>query len=328
MAKINLNPAELNQQLQYLNLIFIRENYESLAKQAAQKQWTHIQFLTELIQAETQARSDRSVKRRITQAHFPQIKTLEQFKWSWPKKINRPQVQNMFRLKFIEDKSNIIFVGGVGLGKTHLATALGYQACLQGYAVLFVTAVDAINNLNAAKSTGRPKPADHRIIKPGIVVIKIGFVIQFLVREFVAAHVLAGMIAGGAEGFVLGGFDHGAVVVGHDRGRAQMVFVIIKGVIALDHDQAQVTGKKVFQGFVVLDLIMVTHIINRGPARSGLFDPVPIAVIGKIGRNPALLSPDLGRHIIGVINNLALGDRRIGKIRSLGHVAVGETRKS
>ena len=176
MAKINLNPAELNQQLQYLNLIFIRENYESLAKHAAQKQWTHIQFLTELIKAETQARGDRSVKRRITQAHFPQIKTLEQFKWSWPKKINRPQVQNMFRLKFIEDKSNIIFVGGVGLGKTHLATALGYQACLQGYAVLFVTAVDAINNLNAAKSTGRLKQELAKYLKPDLLICdELGF---------------------------------------------------------------------------------------------------------------------------------------------------------
>ena len=95
--------------------------------------------------------------RRIRQARFPQIKTLEQFKWNWPKKINQLQVKNLFRLNFINDKSNVVFLGGVGLGKTHLATALGYQACLKGHTLLFTTAVDAVNNLLAAQTTGRLK---------------------------------------------------------------------------------------------------------------------------------------------------------------------------
>ena len=101
-------------------------------KQAAQKQWTHVNYLTELATAEANLRHDRATKRRIRAARFPQIKTLEQFKWSWPKKINQLQVKNLFRLSFVDEKSNVIFLGGVGLGKTHLATALGYHACLQG----------------------------------------------------------------------------------------------------------------------------------------------------------------------------------------------------
>ena len=47
---------------------------------------------------------------------IPAVKTLEQFNWSWPKKINRPQVQNLFRLSFLKDKANVIFLGGAGLG--------------------------------------------------------------------------------------------------------------------------------------------------------------------------------------------------------------------
>ena len=125
MTKTGPHPPELDQHLSYLKLLFIRENYESMAKQAAQKQWTHIQYLAELIQAQTHQRHDRAIERRIYQARFPQIKTLEQFNWSWPKKINKQQVQNLFRLQWIEDKSNVIFLSGVGLGKTHLATALG-----------------------------------------------------------------------------------------------------------------------------------------------------------------------------------------------------------
>jgi DNA replication protein DnaC len=102
----------IDQQLKYLKLHYISDNYELIAKQAAEKQWTHIRYLTELILAQANQRLDRAIERRIYQARFPQIKTLEQFNWSWPKKINQPQVRNLFRLKWIEDKSNVIFLGG------------------------------------------------------------------------------------------------------------------------------------------------------------------------------------------------------------------------
>lgn len=163
-------PPELNHHLSYLKLHFIRENYESMAKQAAEKQWDHVHYLTELIQGQTNQRHDRAIERRIYQARFPQIKTLEQFKWSWPKKINQQQVRNLFRLQWIEDKSNVIFLSGVGLGKTHLATALGYEACLKGYSVLFSTAVEAINNLTAAKASGRLKQELNKYLKPDLIV--------------------------------------------------------------------------------------------------------------------------------------------------------------
>jgi DNA replication protein DnaC len=78
-------------------------------------------------------------------AKFPVIKTLEQFQWNFPRKINQLQIKNLARLQFIADKSNVIFLGGVGLGKSHLATAIGYQACLKGHSVLFAPAVDVIN---------------------------------------------------------------------------------------------------------------------------------------------------------------------------------------
>jgi DNA replication protein DnaC len=170
MTKTNPGTAELDQHLSYLKLLFIRDHYESLAKQAAQKQWTHIQYLTELIQSQAHQRRDRAIQRKISQARFPQIKTMEQFNWSWPKKINQQQVRNLFRLKWIEDKNNVIFIGGVGLGKTHIATALGYEACLKGYSVLFSTAVNAINNLTAARAAGRLKQELNKYLKPDLIV--------------------------------------------------------------------------------------------------------------------------------------------------------------
>jgi len=161
----------LDEKLHYLKLSYMRENYESLAKRATQKQWTHVNYLTELTIAEANLKKDRATQRRIRAARFPQIKTLEQFKWAWPKKINQLQVKNLFRLNFVDKKSNVIFLGGVGLGKTHLATALGYHACLKGYTVLFCSAVDAINNLAAAQSVGRLKQELRKYHKPALVIL-------------------------------------------------------------------------------------------------------------------------------------------------------------
>lgn len=141
----------LEQHLEYLKLPFMQDHHQDLASQAAKKQWPHLDYLEKLADGEASLRRDRSTERRIRLARFPVIKTLDQFNWSWPKSINRLQLQNLFRLQFIKDKSNVIFLGGVGLGKTHLASALGYAACLEGSSVLFATAVDVINTLTAAQ---------------------------------------------------------------------------------------------------------------------------------------------------------------------------------
>ncbi|MCG8639659.1 MAG: IS21-like element helper ATPase IstB [Desulfobacterales bacterium] len=157
--------------LSYLKLPFIRENYEAIAKTAARKQWDHIQYLSKLIEQESNLRRDRSIQRRIKMARFPVIKTMDQFDWSWPKKINQAQVKNLFRLKCIEEKSNIILIGSVGVGKTHIATALGYQACLKNHTVLFTSAIDAVNNLIAAQHTGQLKQELKQYLKPSLLVM-------------------------------------------------------------------------------------------------------------------------------------------------------------
>jgi DNA replication protein DnaC len=161
----------LPQHLEYLKLLFFRDNYQPFAEKAAQKQWDHVHYLSELTIAEVHLRRDRATQRRIHQARFPQIKTIDQFKWAWPKKINQIQVKNAFRLNFIDNKSNIVFIGGVGLGKSHLAISLGYQACLNGHSVLFSGAVDAVNNLIAAKNAGQLKQCLRKYDKPDLLIL-------------------------------------------------------------------------------------------------------------------------------------------------------------
>jgi len=168
--------TDLTQNLIYLKLPWIRENYETLATEAAQKNWAHVELLSRLVEGETHLRMDRATQRRIKAARFPVIKTLEQFDWSWPKTINRPQIQNLFRLQFVEQKANVVFLGGVGLGKSHLAVALGYQACLQGHRTLFTSAADIINTLSAAQAAHRLKIELRRYLNPALLIIdELGF---------------------------------------------------------------------------------------------------------------------------------------------------------
>jgi len=163
--------SDLKAHLKFLSLSFMQNHCEPLAGQAAQKNWTHIDYLGALAEGEAALRHDRSIQRKIRMARFPVVKTLEQFRWNWPSLINRTVVQNLFRLKFIEEKANVIFLGGVGLGKTHLATALGYEACLQGRSVLFTTAIDVINTLSAAQSGNRLKTEMKKYLAPTLMIL-------------------------------------------------------------------------------------------------------------------------------------------------------------
>jgi DNA replication protein DnaC len=166
------NPdATLNDQLKYLKLSFLRENFDAFAKQAVQKKWSHLEFLSRLIDGETLRRRDHATERRIRAARFQVIKTLDNFNWSWPKKINQDQILHLFRLGFIEEKANVVFLGGPGLGKSHLATALGYTACLAGYSTLFTSAIDMVNTLLAAQATHRLKTEIKRYVSPRLLVL-------------------------------------------------------------------------------------------------------------------------------------------------------------
>jgi DNA replication protein DnaC len=167
----NMLQSGLDKNLAYLKLPYVADHYAELAKKAAQKQTGHVEFLSGLMDGEAVLRQQRAIKRRISQARIPVIKTLDQFDWSWPKKINRLQVQDLFRLEMIQKKTNVIFVGGVGLGKSHLASSLAYTACLKGHTVLFTTAIDAINSLSAAQAAGRLKQELRKYTKPALLVL-------------------------------------------------------------------------------------------------------------------------------------------------------------
>jgi len=164
-------PEDLTEVLRRLSLTTMAQHYEDLGREAAREGLSHVEYLRRLAEAEAAARYQRSVRRRIQAARLPVLKTLEQFDWSWPKKINRAQVQDLFRLRFVEQNTNVVFVAGVGLGKTHLAVALAHSACLHNVSTLFAPAVEIVNTLSAAQATNTLPKALKAYITPRLLVV-------------------------------------------------------------------------------------------------------------------------------------------------------------
>jgi len=167
----NTTPEQLRNHLDTLKLPFMRDHVEELTAAAAAGPWSHAQFLARLLEGEVAQRQDNARARRIHCACFPVLKTLQQFDFTWPAKINRQAVQNLFRLNFIREKANAILLGGVGLGKTHLAVALGHAACEAGFRVRFVNTIDVINILNAAHNAGRLAAELKKFTRPHLLVM-------------------------------------------------------------------------------------------------------------------------------------------------------------
>jgi DNA replication protein DnaC len=162
---------DLTEALRKLNLTTMLQHYETMAHDAARDDLGHVEYLSRLADVECAARFERSVARRVKLARFPVLKTLEQFDWTWPGTINRQQVRDLFRLRFVEQNINVVFIANVGLGKTHLATALAHTACMNDISVLFTSAIDIVNTLSAAQAVDNLPRALKRYVTPRLLVV-------------------------------------------------------------------------------------------------------------------------------------------------------------
>ena len=144
----------LKRHLLSLQLTRILEIFPKVLETAAKEKVSLLEILDRLVAAEADARFERLIARRMKDARFPVQKTLDAFNFAHPKRINRAQVLSLFDLEFIAKKTNVVFLGRTGLGKSHLASALAHAACQKGHRVLFTTAVNIVNQLQAAQADG------------------------------------------------------------------------------------------------------------------------------------------------------------------------------
>lgn len=118
-------------------------------------EYANAEWLKDLLEAERKARESRGLERRLKEADIGQFKPMSQFDWSWPKAINRDQIEDLFALEFLEKPENIVLIGTNGLGKTMIAQNLAYQAVMNGYSALVVKASAMLASLLQGNDASR-----------------------------------------------------------------------------------------------------------------------------------------------------------------------------
>lgn len=148
-----------------LNLVFIAQGYGAAAQKAAKQELSYSDFLEGLLKEEATGRGIRKQSMLTRLAGFPAIKTLDDFNYEFAKGVKRSQIEELAGLGFIERNENVVLVGPSGVGKTHLAMALGYRATQAGIKTRFMTAADLLLSLTTAHLQNNLKTVMHRSIK-------------------------------------------------------------------------------------------------------------------------------------------------------------------
>jgi DNA replication protein DnaC len=156
---------------------FLRE-YDKLARQCAAEGVDHSRYLLRLAELEMIERERRTVERRIKEARFPAVKSLDSFDFTAiPPSLNKALVLELARSEYIARRENVIAVGNSGTGKTHVALGLGLAACQKGLAVGFTTAAALVHELHEARDEKRLLRLQHQLAGYKLLIVdELGYV--------------------------------------------------------------------------------------------------------------------------------------------------------
>jgi DNA replication protein DnaC len=167
----------LKEILSYLKLTHLEKNLEDELNEAVIKSPSYVDFLLKILSEEQADKYERATDRRISRARFPTLKTIDEFDFNHPEKLNKKLILSLFELRFIKNTENVILLGPAGVGKSHLANALGRTACASGFSTRYTTAAELINRLTAAFSDYRLASAIKQYISPRLLVIdELGYI--------------------------------------------------------------------------------------------------------------------------------------------------------
>ena len=169
--------------LEALKISFSRDQLDQVLHQAEQNSWSYLELLEAFLSPPAQTRRERSVERRIREAHFPGTHTLEQFDWAFnAAAIDRLQIEELATGDFIRRKDNLLVVGKSGVGKTHLLEGIGRRACVLGYRVRYTLSEEMLAELGASLADGTTLQCVRDYLRPELLIID-GFGFDRIERE-------------------------------------------------------------------------------------------------------------------------------------------------
>ena len=167
----------LEHHLKALKLPTVLRDYASLAAVCSQDRSSCPQYLLRLVERELIDRERRATERRIKEATFPVLKTIESFDFKVQPAINEPLVRELLRSEYLTKHENVLLVGNAGTGKTHLATALGFAACSQGKRVRCYTTTGLVTQLLEAREDRSVQRVLKQLERQDLIVLdELGYV--------------------------------------------------------------------------------------------------------------------------------------------------------
>ncbi len=188
--------AAIRQHAKILKLPTLGGQFERFADQAAKQAQTHTRYLEALLEAEVEERERNAIARRIQEARFPKLKTLEDFDFSDAPHVSAPLIRSLAEGGYLTRSEPIIFLGEAGTGKTHLATGLAVAACRKRLRVRFTTAAELVNELTEAKNKSELNRVTSRWMRYELIVID---EMAYVAMPETAAECLFHVVSGRAE---------------------------------------------------------------------------------------------------------------------------------
>lgn len=166
----------LQNNLEELSLLKMSEILPNVIDKSVKEGTSLTDSLAELTNAEIEARSERAKKINIMTSHFPYQKTIQDFDFTYQPSINREQIMDLMSLRFIDTKTNVVFLGSSGVGKTHLATSIGIEAASQRISTYFINFAVLMEKFKqAAKENRVEKVVKHYLKYTVLVIDEIGY---------------------------------------------------------------------------------------------------------------------------------------------------------